>query len=58
MIETLRGLLLAVVGLAGGFAVGSAFVALLIVLDLIPRLVQLTRGHRRSGWFESALLMG
>lgn len=56
--EALRGALLAVVGLAGGFAVGSAFTALLIVLDLVPRLVQLTRAHRRSGVFESALLAG
>ncbi|WP_035157182.1 stage V sporulation protein AB [Cohnella thermotolerans] len=58
MIETIRSVLVAVVGLAGGFAVGSAFVALLIVLDLVPRLVQMTRAHRRSGVFESALLFG
>lgn len=51
-------LLLAVIGLAGGLSVGSAFVALLIVLDLIPRLVQLTKAHRRSWLFESAILTG
>ncbi|MBB6674203.1 stage V sporulation protein AB [Cohnella nanjingensis] len=45
-------------GLAGGFSVGSAFVALLIVLDLVPRLVQLTRAYRKSVIFESALLCG
>jgi stage V sporulation protein AB len=56
--EWLQGLLLSVVGLAGGFAVGSAFVALLIVLDLIPRLVQLTRAYRRSVVFESGILLG
>ncbi|MDG0789719.1 stage V sporulation protein AB [Cohnella ginsengisoli] len=50
--------LVAIVGLSGGFAVGSAFVALLIVLDLVPRLVQLTRAYRRSALFESALLAG
>lgn len=50
--------LLAVVGLAGGFSVGSAYVALLIVLDLIPRLVQLTKAHRQSGLFESAIVLG
>ncbi|WP_276351787.1 stage V sporulation protein AB [Cohnella caldifontis] len=58
MADGLSHLLLAVVGLAGGFSVGSAFVALLIVLDLIPRLVQLTRAHRRSGIFESAIVFG
>lgn len=56
--DVLSHLLLAVVGLSGGFTVGSAFVALLIVLDLIPRLVQLTRAHRRSGLFESAIVFG
>jgi len=56
--EALRGAMLGVVSLAGGFAVGSAFVALLIVLDLIPRLVQLTRAYRRSAVFESGILFG
>lgn len=58
MLEACEGLLLAVMGFAGGFGVGSAFVALLIVLDLIPRLVQLTRAYRRSGVFESGLVAG
>ncbi|WP_123040857.1 stage V sporulation protein AB [Cohnella candidum] len=58
MADWLTGTLLAAVALAGGFSVGSAFVALLIVLDLIPRLVQLTQAHRRSGLFESAILLG
>ncbi|RKP57112.1 stage V sporulation protein AB [Cohnella endophytica] len=58
MVDVLQGVLLGTVGLAGGFAVGSAFVALLIVLDLIPRLVQLTRAYRRSAAFESAILLG
>lgn len=56
--EGLQGLLIGIIGLAGGFAVGSAFVALLIVLDLIPRLVQLTRAYRQSSIFESGILMG
>ncbi len=50
--------MLPVIGLAGGFSVGSAFTALLIVLDLIPRLVQLTRAYRKSWVFESAILAG
>lgn len=54
----LAELLVMIVGIAGGFSVGSAFVALLIVLDLIPRLVQLTRAYRRSWLFESATLAG
>ncbi|TJY44396.1 stage V sporulation protein AB [Cohnella pontilimi] len=58
MADWLSHILLAVVGLSGGFAVGSAFVALLIVLDLIPRLVQLTKAHRRSVLFETAIIFG
>lgn len=58
MAEALQGFILGIVGLAGGFAVGSAFVALLIVLDLIPRLVQITRAYRRSAVFESGILLG
>lgn len=58
MTEAFHALLLVVVGFAGGVIVGSAFVALLIVLDLIPRLVQMTRANRRSAWFESGLLAG
>ena len=56
--DWLADIVLAIIGLAGGFSVGSAFVALLIVLDLIPRLVQLTSAHRRSWLFESAILIG
>lgn len=58
VVEGLQNLLIVITGLAGGFAVGSAFVALLIVLDLIPRLVQLTRAYRRSAVFESGILAG
>lgn len=58
VIEPLQAFALGLIGLAGGFAVGSAFVALLIVLDLIPRLVQLTRSNRKSILYESSLLLG
>lgn len=58
MSEWIADPLLAFIALAGGFGVGSAFVALLIVLDLIPRLVQLTRAYRRSAIFESSVLAG
>jgi stage V sporulation protein AB len=58
MTDWLPLVLVPFIGLAGGFAVGSAFVALLIVLDLIPRLVQMTRAYRRSWIFESAIVSG
>jgi len=36
-------LLLAIIGLAGGLAVGGGFVAFLTLLDIIPRLIQLSK---------------
>ncbi len=50
--------LLAVIGVASGLAVGSGFVALLVVLDVIPRLAQLTRSFGRAYWFEGAIVSG
>ncbi|WP_379353292.1 MULTISPECIES: stage V sporulation protein AB [unclassified Paenibacillus] len=58
MIELLVNLFIAVLGLAGGLAVGSGLVALLIVFDLIPRLAQLARAFRSSIWFETAIISG
>ncbi|WEK55635.1 MAG: stage V sporulation protein AB [Candidatus Cohnella colombiensis] len=57
-VELLQVCLLALIGLAAGCAAGSAFIALLIVLDLIPRLVQITRAYRRTAFFESAIVAG
>lgn len=54
----LLNLFIAVLGLAGGLAVGSGLVALLIVLDLIPRLAQIANAYRLSIWFETAVICG
>ncbi|OUM96831.1 MAG: stage V sporulation protein AB [Thermobacillus sp. ZCTH02-B1] len=48
----------ALLGLSGGLAVGSGLIALLVILDLIPRLAQLSRGYRQAAWFETAVLSG
>ncbi|GKU79609.1 stage V sporulation protein AB [Paenibacillus sp. L3-i20] len=58
MIELASNLFIAILGLAGGLAVGSGLVALLIVFDLIPRLAQLARAFRMSIWFETAIVSG
>ncbi|XEC92805.1 stage V sporulation protein AB [Paenibacillus tarimensis] len=58
MAEWLSLLLIAIIGLAGGIAVGSGMVALLVVFDLIPRLAQLAYAYRNSAWFESAIITG
>lgn len=46
------------VGLSGGIAVGAGFVAFLMVLDLIPRLVQLSRSVRFLAHYEMAVILG
>ncbi|WP_400163845.1 stage V sporulation protein AB [Brevibacillus sp. TJ4] len=52
------GLLLAMIGLGWGVAVGSGFVAFITVLDLIPRLTQLTNSRRHIRKLEWALICG
>jgi stage V sporulation protein AB len=47
-----------VIGLSGGLAVGGGFVALLVVLDIIPRLVQLTKTYRAIHQYEGAVVIG
>ena len=51
-------LLMVLIGLGGGLAVGSGFVAFITVLDIIPRLTQLTNAHRYIRGFEWALVSG
>jgi stage V sporulation protein AB len=48
----------ALLGLSGGLAVGSGLIALLVILDLIPRLAQLARAYRLAAWFETAVIAG
>jgi len=52
------GLLLVIIGLGGGLAVGSGLVAFITVLDIIPRLTQLTNARRFIRAFEWSLVMG
>ncbi|MWV44990.1 stage V sporulation protein AB [Paenibacillus sp. HJL G12] len=45
-------------GIAGGIAVGGGVIALFIVLDMIPRLAQLTRSYHQVHWYEGAMVSG
>ncbi|NBD22642.1 stage V sporulation protein AB [Paenibacillus glycinis] len=58
MVNIAAGSFLALLGFAGGLGVGSALAALLIVLDIIPRLAQLAFAYRKSIWFETAVVSG
>ncbi|OEF97240.1 stage V sporulation protein AB [Vulcanibacillus modesticaldus] len=53
-----QSILLVIVGLAGGFVVGSGFVAFITVLDIVPRLTQLIKGFKYISWFQRALIYG
>ncbi len=46
------------IGLAGGLAVGSGFVAFLSVLGVIPRLTQLTKTMKMIRFYEWAVVFG
>ncbi|MBS4194552.1 stage V sporulation protein AB [Lederbergia citri] len=46
------------IGLAGGLAVGSGFVAFLTVLGIIPRLTQLTKTASLIHIYEWAVILG
>ncbi|SEP70279.1 stage V sporulation protein AB [Piscibacillus halophilus] len=46
------------VGLAGGLAVGSGFVAFITVLGIIPRLVQLSKSKEFLQLYEWAVILG
>jgi len=45
-------------GFAGGIAVGAGVIALFIVLDIIPRLAQITRSFDKVHWYEGAMVSG
>jgi stage V sporulation protein AB len=56
--EALIDLIQILIGLAGGLAVGGGFVAFLVVLDIIPRLVQLTKTYEAIHHYEGAVVIG
>lgn len=58
MIDVLQQILVVILGLAGGLAVGSGFVAFITVLDIVPRLAQMTKAYNHIIWLERALIAG
>lgn len=47
-----------IVGLSGGIAVGSGLVAFITVLDIIPRLAQVTKTQKSINLYQWALIAG
>jgi stage V sporulation protein AB len=56
--ELLQTIAVVLFGLGGGIAVGSGFVAFLVVLDIIPRLTQMTKSLRWMRAYEGAVVGG
>jgi len=54
----LANALLVTIGLAGGIAVGSGFVAFITVLDIIPRLTLISKTFRSIPIYEYAIILG
>ncbi|AEH47350.1 stage V sporulation protein AB [Parageobacillus thermoglucosidasius] len=55
---TIKILAVIFIGFAGGLAVGTGFVAFLVVLGVIPRLTQLTKTTKRIRAYEWSAIAG
>lgn len=58
IIMPIESILVMLIGLAGGLAVGSGFVAFLTVLGVAPRMTQLTKTQRFIHYYEWAIISG
>ncbi|WNS74097.1 stage V sporulation protein AB [Bacillus sp. DTU_2020_1000418_1_SI_GHA_SEK_038] len=55
---TINVVIVVFIGLAGGLAVGSGFVAFLTIFGIIPRLTQLTKTMKMVRYYEWAIVLG
>jgi stage V sporulation protein AB len=55
---TIKAILIIIIGFAGGLAVGTGFVAFLVVLGVIPRLTQLTKTMKYIHAYEWGTVAG
>ncbi|KAB2338380.1 stage V sporulation protein AB [Cytobacillus depressus] len=55
---TINVVIVIFIGLAGGLAVGSGFVAFLTVFGIIPRLTQLTKTMKMVRFYEWSVVLG
>ncbi len=54
----MKMILIPFLGLANGIIVGSGIVALITLLDIVPRLAQLTKTYRYISWYETVIIWG
>lgn len=54
----MKEILLAIIGFSEGIIVGVALVAFLMVLDVIPRLIDLSNSESYSGMYQRLIILG
>jgi len=54
----INSILLIIIGLSGGLLVGAGFVAILSVLDIIPRMVQVVGSRKYTILFQWTVILG
>ena len=54
----MTNLLVVLIGVSGGLAVGAAFVAFVILLDIIPRLIHLSETDDYQITYQNAYILG
>lgn len=54
----MRIFLLVIIGFASGTIVGSGIVALITLLDIVPRLAQLTKTYSKIRTYENTIILG
>ncbi|TDX51172.1 stage V sporulation protein AB [Orenia marismortui] len=54
----MKGLILLLIGFSEGLIVGIALVAFLMVLDVIPRLIHLSRSKKYSRLYQISIILG
>lgn len=54
----MKTILIPFIGFSNGIIVGSGIVALITLLDIVPRLAQLTRTYQFIHWYENVIVIG